>query len=149
MKLHIQDTEIRGDSRLLFNCNHLTPVYKKDVELFQLSKKYSIVYCARCEAKNVATKVIRMLERREHKIAMAASSEDTALLEFIDSSSLYKIHPAEHLELFKDQELEDKLALKKKFKKEEKRLKSMAEEWPMSHLVNYKSNNRTFDFLRE
>lgn len=93
LKLHHSDVEIKGDSRLLFNCNHLTPVYKKDVDDFREQKKNTVVYCARCEAKNIAIKVIRMLERRQQKIAMAASPEDTGLLEFVDSSSLYKIHP--------------------------------------------------------
>lgn len=149
LKLHFSNVEIRGDSRLLFSCNHLTPVYRRDVEIFQQSKKYSVVYCSRCEAKSVATKVIRTLERREQRLAMAAGSEDSALLDFVDSGSMYKSHPPENLKLYEEQEIEQRTSLKKKFKKEEKKLKAIAEEWPISDQINYKSNSRTFELLRE
>ena len=83
---------VKGDSSLLLSCNHMAPVYRYDIETLQQREKQVRLYCGRCENKNIAVKVIRMLENREAKINSASGEMSSLNLEFLDSNTMLKGH---------------------------------------------------------
>jgi hypothetical protein len=92
---------IEGNARLVFGCNHAVPAFKSDVKKLENSQKTnSEIYCARCEEKSVANKVIGSLERRAARISAAHYGGPGLPLEFIPSNLVIKEHSREELLFF-------------------------------------------------